>query len=89
MGIFDSVMVPCPVCGEQIEFQSKAGACRGKIYSCESVPVSIASDINGGKEKCYNCKTTVVLFIADNPERVEMFVSRASEDGNEEDNQYD
>ena len=27
MGMFDSLIVKCPNCNEQVEFQSKAGGC--------------------------------------------------------------
>ncbi len=47
MGMFDSVFVPCPKCGEMLEFQSKEGKCYSKRYSHSSVPAGIARDLIG------------------------------------------
>ena len=60
MGMFDSVFTSCPVCGSEVEIQSKAGVCRLKRYQHTSVPASIAEDING-REVCCNCNTVFKL----------------------------
>lgn len=52
MGCFDSVIVNCPKCGEEIEFQTKSGMCQLKRYSIDHVPVEIARGLHGNVETC-------------------------------------
>ena len=52
MGMFDSVIAACPKCKEPLEFQSKAGECRLRRYSVNSVPVEIAGSLDGDLHKC-------------------------------------
>ena len=61
MGMFDSVIVNCPNCGNEIEFQSKAGECRLKEYKISSVPITIAESIKDTIESCRNCGTDITL----------------------------
>ena len=46
MGCFDSVMVPCPKCGEKTEFQSKGGECLLRVYELKDAPKDVLSDVN-------------------------------------------
>lgn len=46
MGMFDTVMVPCPGCGTENEFQSKGGRCILATYSLENAPDDVLSDVN-------------------------------------------
>jgi len=46
MGVFDSVMVPCPKCGQREEFQSKSGPCALAVYNLEDAPDSVLMNIN-------------------------------------------
>ena len=46
MGMFDSVMVPCPACGAPFEAQSKGGECRLAIYQLDDAPADVLGDIN-------------------------------------------
>ncbi|WP_156829747.1 hypothetical protein [Methylovulum miyakonense] len=46
MGMFDSVYVPCPKCGELNEFQSKGGDCLLNEYTLENAPANVLLDIN-------------------------------------------
>jgi hypothetical protein len=60
MGSFDSVVADCPNCGSQVEFQSKAGDCRGNIYTIDKVPTMIANFIDGDVEYCScGCKLRI------------------------------
>ncbi len=43
MSNFDSVWTKCPVCSQEVEFQSKAGSCELRSYRTSSVPEVIAS----------------------------------------------
>lgn len=56
MGMFDSVMAKCIICGEgNIEFQSKAGDCSLETFDPERVPMNIAKNIEGDMSKCDEC----------------------------------
>ncbi len=71
MGMFDSVFVRCPKCGEEVEFQSKAGVCELKRYSANNVPPEIAQDISGDVQSC-ECGEMLKLITARPIERVQM-----------------
>ena len=57
--MFDSVYVPCPRCGNRIEFQSKAGSCDGNEYTLTDAPALVKADIARYPEQCKNCGVTV------------------------------
>jgi endogenous inhibitor of DNA gyrase (YacG/DUF329 family) len=61
MGMYDSVYVQCPQCGTDLDFQSKAGECRGAIYTLQSAPIAVLSDVLGITEKCPKCGTFVTI----------------------------
>lgn len=63
MGMFDSVHVKCPHCGEFVEFQSKAGDCILRDYQPDDVPSDIALDVDGKVSECQNCKELVKIVI--------------------------
>lgn len=46
MGMYDTVMVPCPTCGVQAEFQSKSGNCKLETYTLEDAPDDVLLDVN-------------------------------------------
>jgi len=58
MGMFDTVMVPCPRCGREAEFQSKGGECLLREYGLETCPKDVLSDVNRhAPAKCESCGT--------------------------------
>lgn len=58
MGMFDIVNVPCPVCGEMDEFQSKGGLCILATYTLNDAPADVLMDVNRHSPyKCVNCGT--------------------------------
>lgn len=61
MGLFDSVYVDCPRCGNSIEFQSKAGECVMASYRPSAMPAVIAADLSGQSEWCADCGASVTL----------------------------
>jgi hypothetical protein len=62
MGSFDRVIVKCD-CGEDLEFQSKAGNCDLSTYSLNNIPIVIAIDLNGSSEMCHECgKLTILTY---------------------------
>lgn len=62
MGMFDSVMVPCPTCGIEQEFQSKGGGCDLAIYTLADAPPDVLSDIN--RHAPYTCGECGTKFSA-------------------------
>lgn len=59
MGMFDSVIIYCPNCGTQIEFQSKAGDCNLRSYTLSDIPSTIAADLIGDCASCSKCKRLI------------------------------
>lgn len=59
MGMYDTVIVFCPNCGEELDFQSKAGECALFFYEEDCVPLAIAADIHGSTNECTICGTIV------------------------------
>jgi hypothetical protein len=46
MGMYDTVLVPCPECYADNEFQSKSGACSLAEYTLQNVPADVLPEIN-------------------------------------------
>jgi len=44
--MFDSVMVKCPECGNENEFQSKSGKCLLDVYTLKDSPDDVMEDVN-------------------------------------------
>ena len=58
MGMFDTVMVPCPRCGIRAGFQSKGGDCSLAVYDLENCSKNVLSDVNRhAPAKCESCGT--------------------------------
>jgi len=53
MGMFDTVIVSCPNCGEETEFQSKSGDCMLRHYTLEDCPDDVLSNVN--RHAPYDC----------------------------------
>ena len=65
MGMFDSLMVPCPQCGEDIEYQSKAGECVLTRFDINDVPACIADDVNDELQVWSKCEADRANFSHD------------------------
>jgi len=63
MGMFDSVYVPCPRCGKEHEFQSKAAPdpCLNR-YTLDDAPDVVLADIGGGTVAC-ECGLTFAIVV--------------------------
>lgn len=70
MGMFDSVMVECPKCTCEIEFQSKAGECTLRAYKEDNIPNAIAVDIEGHVQECFKCGTKLRAVLIMKPRLV-------------------
>lgn len=60
MGLFDTVIVPCPDCGKPYEAQSKGGSCSLFTYELEDAPEDVLSDINRHAPFC--CRGCGAVF---------------------------
>lgn len=62
MGMYDTVLVPCPKCGEESEFQSKGGDCLLFGYRLEDCPQDVLRDINRhSPNECEKCGTSFAI----------------------------
>lgn len=61
MGLYDTVIVPCPECGKKEEFQSKSGQCYLQVVKLEECPVDILADVN--RHSPYNCDCGTVFEV--------------------------
>lgn len=52
MGMFDSVILKCPACGRELEFQTKSGSCLLDRYDEKDLPVYIAVGMNNNIVSC-------------------------------------
>jgi len=60
MGMFDSVMVPCPQCGEEHEAQSKSGLCCLDFYPLKDAPDVTLADVN--RHAPFTCAKCACVF---------------------------
>ena len=65
MGMFDTVMVPCPKCATRSEFQSKSGRCTLETYTLEDAPDDVLRDVNRHvPTRCPQCGTLFAVAIS-------------------------
>lgn len=64
MGMYDSVMVNCPQCGEEHEFQSKSGECLLNVYTLEDCPDDVMANVNRHSPYKCDCGTLFQVYIA-------------------------
>lgn len=46
MGMYDTIVVDCPKCGEELYFQSKSGECCLAHYSLDKCPEDVLYNAN-------------------------------------------
>lgn len=63
MGMFDTVMVPCPYCGTKNGFQTKSGDCLLKYYDLRDCPEDVLIDVNRHPGYCEQCEMTYKVDI--------------------------
>lgn len=71
MGMFDSFYINCPECGNELEYQSKSGACmlarygkkpkKGELYTFEKLSADVAIDLQGDIVRCQFCNNRIKL----------------------------
>jgi RNase P subunit RPR2 len=64
MGMYDSVMVSCPKCGKEHEFQSKSGDCLLEVYTLENCPDDVMANVNRHSPCKCDCGTLFQVDIA-------------------------
>lgn len=70
MGMYDTVMVPCPKCGAKAEFQSKSGQCRLDVYELDEAPADVLYDVNRHAPATCECGTKFEVGFTISPARV-------------------
>ena len=56
MGMYDTVLVPCPKCGTKEAFQSRGGDCVLAEYELWQCPLDVLSDVTRhSPHRCENC----------------------------------
>jgi len=61
MGMYDVVLVNCPKCGKENEFQSKSGSCTLSYYKFKECPDDVFEDIN--RHAPYKCDCGILIII--------------------------
>lgn len=61
MGMYDTILVKCPSCGEEHHFQSKSGECLLSYYELEECPEDVMWDAN--RHSPYQCGCGLKLEI--------------------------
>jgi hypothetical protein len=64
MGMYDTIMVNCPKCGQEHKFQSKGGECLFMEYTLESCPDDVMSDVNRHSPCLCDCGVSFEVDIA-------------------------
>jgi hypothetical protein len=65
MGVYDTVMVPCPTCETRAEFQSKSGRCLLETYTLEDAPDDVLLDVNRhAPMHCRQCGTRFAVALS-------------------------
>lgn len=73
MGLYDSVIVNCPKCGEGHFFQSKSGECFLENYTLENCPDNVLADVNRHSPYDCDCGTCIKVDI---PTRMAVVLNR-------------
>jgi uncharacterized Zn finger protein len=64
MGCFDTVMIPCPTCGQHYPEQTKAGECILEEYTFDNAPPEVLASINQyAPFTCEACGTVFAVQI--------------------------
>jgi len=59
MGMFDTVNLSCPRCGERTSFQTKAGPCVSNNYELAEMPADIVDDLQWKNVRCEICDAPI------------------------------
>ena len=73
--MFDSLIINCPVCKKQLEFQSKSGPCILDVCSRENLTPDIAIGLLYDVVECQFCKNNFELKM-NIPEKVKVRICK-------------
>ncbi len=82
MGMYDSILVKCPYCKSDLEFQSKSGPCMLTSFEGEKIDLIVAVGCNGDIVKCQKCKKNIEISfkVPDMEIGYELIVTKEMED---------
>jgi hypothetical protein len=63
MGMYDTVWVNCPKCGEPYDMQTKIGECRLHEYSIHTAPLELLLHLSKESIVCPKCNTLYNLVV--------------------------
>lgn len=86
MGMYDTIVVPCPTCGERTDFQTKSGECLLSVWGLEDAPANALADVN--RHSPYTCEKCGTVFAVDLKIIATSVVVQPSDKDNEEDLQF-
>lgn len=67
MGMFDTVYITCPNCGNREGVQSKSGRCFMEEYTTiDTAPMDVMADVLG-YNICYSCGESFIVELASKP----------------------
>jgi hypothetical protein len=67
MGCYDTILLPCPKCGEIYDAQSKSGDCTLRVFDFKDTPQDVMSNVNRHAPfVCFKCHT--VFHVVFTPE---------------------
>jgi len=62
MGMFDSLIIKCPRCRADVEFQTKAGDCTLERYrATDNIPADVAASLLNDSTYCRECGNYIKL----------------------------
>jgi len=73
MGCFNTLIVKCPNCGDELEFQTKSGTCTGEAFD-KYAPITEIVGAVGKTEKC-ECGATVEIVDVERQFRIQTLFS--------------
>lgn len=53
--MYDTILIPCPWCGEINGEQTKQGACMMEDFNLSEAPAWVLEAVNGLDARCYHC----------------------------------
>jgi hypothetical protein len=82
MGCFDTVVAPCPKCGELSGFQTKSGPCLLDEFTLDNAPEDVMRDVNRhSPNTCEKCGT--LFGVHANPKELKGYFVADPVDGKE------
>lgn len=61
MGCFNTILIPCPRCGEKYDYQSKSGSCSFTTETIEDAELEDIVEASNNVLSCGNCNASFKL----------------------------